>query len=99
VAHQLRITGFQPHVDIGRLVAYSVSHRTREIGIRMAIGADRVTVIRMILREGFVLGAIGVTVGLVLAVLACRLVTSGMMWIATFRGTNPLLFAERRFLC
>ncbi len=80
-------------VGLYGLIAYSVSRRTREIGIRMAIGADRFTVIRMILRQGFVLGAIGVTVGLVLAVLACRLVTSGMMWIATFNATNPLLFA------
>lgn len=80
-------------VGLYGLIAYSVSRRTREIGIRMAIGADRFMVIRMILQQGLVLGAIGVVVGLILAALACHLVTSGMMWIATFNATNPLLFA------
>lgn len=79
-------------VGLYGLIAYSVSRRTREIGIRMAIGADRSTVIQMVLKQGFVLGAIGVGVGLVIGVLASHAATSGMVWIATFRGTNPLLF-------
>ncbi len=57
------------------------------------MGANRVTATRIVLRQRFVFGAIGVTVGLVLAVLACRLVTSGVVWIVTFNGPNPLLFA------
>ena len=43
-------------VGLYGLIAYSVSQRRREIGIRMAIGADRQKVIRMILRQGLVLG-------------------------------------------
>lgn len=49
------------------LVAYAVSARTREIGIRMAIGARQGQVLRMVLRRGLVLGASGVAIGVVLS--------------------------------
>jgi predicted permease len=79
-------------VGLYGLVAYSVSRRTREIGIRMAIGADRTKVVRMVLKQGLRLGTAGVAAGLVLSVLACNLLTS-RMWIATFDHVNPLLYA------
>ena len=47
------------------LVAYSASRRTREIGIRMAIGAPRTAVLRMVLHQGMVLALSGLGVGLV----------------------------------
>ena len=74
------------------LVAYSVSRRTREIGIRMAIGADRSKVVRMVLGQGLKLGAIGVAAGLVVSVAACRAMTSAT-WFLTFDRVNPLIFA------
>jgi putative ABC transport system permease protein len=55
-------------VGLYGLVAYAVSRRTREIGIRMAIGADRPTVLRMVLRQGAVLALAGLAVGLVASV-------------------------------
>jgi macrolide transport system ATP-binding/permease protein len=73
------------------LVAYSVSRRSREIGIRMAIGADRQNVVRMVLRQGLVLSSIGVAIGLVLSFFACRALTSAM-WIASFGHLNYGLF-------
>ena len=74
------------------LIAYSVSRRTREIGIRMAIGADRQKVVGMILRQGLMLSSAGIAVGLVVSILVCRVLTSAV-WIATFEHTSPLLYA------
>jgi predicted permease len=79
-------------VGLYGLVAYSVSRRTREIGIRMAIGADRRTVVWMVLRQGLELGVAGVAVGLVGSYFACRLATS-IFSIVTFNRLDPWVFA------
>ena len=79
-------------VGLYGLIAYSVSRRTREIGIRMAIGADRGKVVRMVLQQGFALSSIGILAGLVISFLVCRVLTSAI-WIANFNPTSPLLFA------
>jgi predicted permease len=55
-------------VGLYGLVAYAAGRRTREIGIRMAIGASRSTVLRMVLRQGIVLALVGLVVGLVASV-------------------------------
>jgi predicted permease len=61
-------------VGLYGVIAYSVSQRTREIGVRMALGAQRESVNRMILREAGWLTALGVGMGLVCAVLAATLI-------------------------
>jgi predicted permease len=79
-------------VGLYGLVAYSVSRRTREIGIRMAIGANRGKVIWMVLKQGLKLGSLGVAAGLAVSVLAVRALTSSL-FIATFDSVSPLIYA------
>jgi predicted permease len=60
-------------VGLYGLVAYAATRRSREIGIRMAIGAARGTVLRMVLKQGLVLALIGIGIGLAASVGAERL--------------------------
>jgi predicted permease len=61
-------------VGIGGMLAFSVSARTNEIGIRMGLGADAGRVQRMILSEGGVVLAVGLVTGVVLAILSARVI-------------------------
>jgi predicted permease len=64
------------------IVAYSVAQRTRELGIRMALGAQRSDVLRMVVGEGMALGAIGLAIGMAGA-LALRRLPSGLLYGVT----------------
>jgi ABC-type lipoprotein release transport system permease subunit len=69
------------------LMAYSVSARKREIAIRMAIGAPRDNVLRMILRQGFVLAVTGTGIGLLLGL------ATGRLMVAVFPTHTPTVTA------
>jgi len=76
-------------VGVYGVKAYSVARRTREIGIRMALGAQRETVQWMLLREGAVMLASGVVLGLLLAAGTGKLI-SGMLY--NVGALDPLAF-------
>lgn len=77
-------------VGLYGVIAYTVSQRTREIGIRMALGADRVNVITMILRQGMKLVCLGVIVGILGGIGSTRLMQKLLYEISP---TDPLTFA------
>jgi len=76
-------------IGIYGLVAYSVARRTREIGLRIAIGAGAADVTTMVLRQGLVLSSVGVLVGGVLSAGVARLLASGM---AGLGAANPATY-------
>ena len=73
-------------IGIYGVTAYMVSSRTREIGIRVALGAQRGDVVRMVLRQGMMLALAGVAIGLVLAAAASRLLGSLLFGVGPDRS-------------
>jgi putative ABC transport system permease protein len=71
------------------VISYSVSQRTREFGIRLALGAEAGRVKRMVLRQGALLAAAGVSAGLAAAAVIARLISS--MWEGV-DANDPLVF-------
>ncbi len=76
-------------IGIYGVMSYSVAHRAQEIGIRMALGADRTKVRKLIVRQGMQTAAIGLAVGLVLAVLLTRGMQSLLYQVT---ATDPLTY-------
>jgi ABC-type antimicrobial peptide transport system permease subunit len=77
-------------IGLSGVVSYSVSQRTNEIGVRMALGADRLHVVRLILKQGMLLTGIGIALGLTLSFAATRLL-AGLLY--GIKPADPLTFA------
>jgi predicted permease len=77
-------------IGIYGVVSYVVSQRTREIGVRMALGAARRDVSRMIVRHGLTMAAAGVVVGVALGIVASRWIASLLYGVSE---TDPVTFA------
>jgi putative ABC transport system permease protein len=76
-------------VGIYGVISYSVSQRTHEIGIRMALGAHEVNIIGMVVRQGFALTATGVCLGVIAALVLTRFVSTLLYGVSP---TDPLTF-------
>ncbi|HSR40828.1 MAG TPA: FtsX-like permease family protein, partial [Longimicrobiales bacterium] len=85
-------------VGLYGVVSYSVAARTREMGIRLSLGADRTSVVALVMRHGLVLTGLGAVVGIVGALVGSRLVSGFLIGVApwdpvTLVGVPLLLLA------
>jgi predicted permease len=76
-------------IGIYGLMAYSVEQRTQEIGIRMALGAQGAQVKNMVVRQGLLLAAVGIAIGVGTALLLARYITSFLFGVT---ARDPVVF-------
>ncbi|HEY4903022.1 MAG TPA: FtsX-like permease family protein [Candidatus Sulfotelmatobacter sp.] len=85
-------------VGIYGVLAYSVAERRQELGIRLALGAERADLLRMVVRQGLKLAAAGIAIGLIAALLLTRLLSSILYKVGT-RDLTTFVLAPLIFLC
>ena len=69
-------------VGLYSVISYSVSQRSHEIGIRMALGARQHDVVRMVVKEGLLLAAIGITIGIFLSFASTRMLSTLLYFVS-----------------
>jgi predicted permease len=91
-------------VGVYGMVSYSASRRQHEIGIRMALGAQRVTIFRLVIGQAVLLVGLGIALGVVAALGASRLLVSLLVGVSsydplTFIGVSAILMAVALLAC
>src|SRR5262249_47750002 len=81
-------------IGIYGVIAYGVGQRTHEIGVRMALGAQRLDVLRLILGQGTRLVLVGIAIGIAGALALTRVMASELFMVS---ATDPLTFAAVSF--
>ncbi len=82
-------------VGIYGVISYSVSERTKEMGIRIALGAARADILRLVLRQALILALAGIGIGLAASVALTRLLAGMLYRVST---TDPITFAAGSLL-
>ena len=77
-------------IGVYGVMSYTVSQRTREIGVRIALGADRYDVVWMVVRHGMMLAGVGIVIGLAAAAAGTRMMERLLFGVT---ATDPLTFA------
>ena len=78
-------------VGIYGVIAYTVAERTQEMGIRIALGAQRADILRLVLRQGLMLAAAGIAIGVAVAVALTHFLESLLYRVSV---TDPAIFAS-----
>jgi putative ABC transport system permease protein len=91
-------------IGIYGVMSYVVAGRIREIGVRLALGARQRDVLKLIVGQGMSLAIVGLTIGLILAFAAARLLSGFLYGVSssdplTFVGVALLLFAVAALAC
>ncbi|MGH9939236.1 MAG: FtsX-like permease family protein, partial [Blastocatellia bacterium] len=76
-------------VGVYGVMAYSVTQRTREIGMRLALGAQRGDVLRLVMKQGLKLASVGVAIGMLVSFVSARLMKDLLFGVS---ATDPLTF-------
>ena len=85
-------------IGVYGVLAYSVAQRRHELGIRVALGAQRADILRLVVRQGLLLAGAGVAIGLVAALLLTQLMSSLLYRIGA-RDLTTFVFTPLAFLC
>jgi len=91
-------------VGLYGVMSYSVTWRTHEIGVRMALGAKRTDVLRLVVRQGMIMALIGLAIGLIGALAFSRVMTSMLHGVSptdplTFTGVSIVLLGVALLAC